>query len=197
MSDSRSFPRSVLGFRSLIAVTMLVLSALGQRASADDYFPFVQITCVPQLRYFAIRSFGIANTPLYFPDSPENRELLERAYGFYTHETLARSPYDCHAPPATNSKTELNAHVEVAGIGCADGLRVTVNGLDVGIVHAEICGQQTEVTTTQIEATVDNNFVTIRRCDLTFPAIYPELGAHDHDAHPVDASCRMWNPLEK
>jgi hypothetical protein len=181
----------------LLALSILTLSALGYSASADDYFPFVQITCVPELRYFAIRSFGIANTPLYFPTNRKERKMLERTHGIYTAEALARTPFDCHASMAMNSTTTLDAHVETAGKGCADGLRVTVNGRDVGIVHAEICGQQSGVTTTQIEATVDNDFVTIRRCDLTFRAIYPELLAHDHDAHSVDASCRMWNPLEK
>jgi hypothetical protein len=195
MRECKLFLPPALVLRSLIALTVLTFSAVGNNAAADDYFPFVQITCVPGLRYFAIRTFGIANTPLYFPTNRNEQEILERTYGIYTADTLARTPFDCHAPKATGSATELNAHVEMAENGCG-GLRVTVNGRDVGVISAEVCGQQTEVTTTLIEATVDQDMVTIRRCDLTLSDVYPELLAHDHNPHATPANCRFWNPLD-
>ena len=168
---------------------------IGQ-AHADDYGSYFQISCVPELQYFAIRSFVIS-----IPPSAYKAKDLDEKYGIYTAERLKANPYVCKVPAEPQSTTPLVARVEAIATAqtslCGSGMvRVTINDHDVGLISAEAC-QGGRTITSQIHASLIGDSLSIRRCDLEFDTPYPELQAMDNKPRPVKANCRAWSPFAK
>jgi hypothetical protein len=196
---------------------------LPHRASADEYWPLFQITCIPDLNYFSIRNFGIANTPSEFiwgypdeKDAVHTREeslahkdqqlrLLETAYGIYTAERLQKQPYEC----LTRAGKEVAGQplkVRVAGKYVAPSAEhcqgagihvahVTINDRDIGSLS--VGNGCPETTETIIQARDEGVGPTIQRCDFVFPSLGFSTDAPDSVPRPVHTTCQEWRPDQK
>jgi hypothetical protein len=101
----------VVAARFLLVGTML--SAPVGLAQADELFGFVQITCAPEIGYFAIRRFEISDLPHGGPFLTDGRhagnaalQALQKKHGIYTSGGLMEHPFECAIPavkPASGS----------------------------------------------------------------------------------------------
>ena len=95
--------------RSCVKFTLLVaMMVCGQSNSvrADELWGFVQITCAPEISYFAVKRFQIYNPPHKGPYLSEGLsagqaqiEALQKKYGIYTSDSLSKHPFECVIPP--------------------------------------------------------------------------------------------------
>jgi hypothetical protein len=91
--------------------TLLLILAIGVAlltggpALSDEPWGFVQITCAPELRYFAIRRFVMMNPPFkgqYLTEGldpgPAVVSALETKYGIFDSKRLKEQPFECAIP---------------------------------------------------------------------------------------------------
>jgi hypothetical protein len=89
-----------------ILLTLVGICVLSDSTRADENWGFVQITCAPEISYFAIRRFQIYNPPNMGPYLSEGLtageaqiEALQKKYGIYDSSSLSKHPYECVIPP--------------------------------------------------------------------------------------------------
>lgn len=196
---------------------------LPHHACADEYWPLFQITCVPDLNYFSIRSFGLANTPSefvrsYYPNEKgasytreellahEDQQLglLETTYGIYTAERLQQHPYECLTRVGREVggqplKVRVDGNYVEPSTGQCRGTgvnaaHVTINGRDIGWLSADPSCPGLSITDTFIQARDEGVGPTIRRCDSIFDL---STGAPDSAPRPVQTTCQEWRPEQK
>jgi hypothetical protein len=90
--------------RILLAAT--TFCALRSGARADEQWGFVQITCAPEISYFAVKRFQIYNPPNMGPYLSEGLsageaqiKTLQKKYGIYSSDSLSKHPFECVIPP--------------------------------------------------------------------------------------------------
>ena len=76
------------------ALTCLNMGAFIKPALADWNWPYAQMTCVPQLGYFALRTGRMWNAEPNLGNSAESSEIAERS-GLYGLDWLLKKPYVC------------------------------------------------------------------------------------------------------
>lgn len=137
----------------LLALTTIVSS---NPARANEFHEFLQISCVPELGYFAIRKIGVWDPPEYGPYLTEGLDPgtqvladLANKYHLYSAEQLAKRPQACQIPalaerqgwhepfPATEVRVVgryNRAHNDKAGLErqMMDYAEVFVRGVNVG-----------------------------------------------------------------
>lgn len=89
---------------AVLFATLLVLTPAAARA--DWPYAFVQVTCAPELHYFAIRRFSVWNLPAHGPyltrglsAGPSAIAEVRRRHGVYDSASLVRRAARCVAPP--------------------------------------------------------------------------------------------------
>ena len=89
-----------------IPSAILILCTLSAGAHSDELFGFVQITCAPEISYFAVKRFQISNLPHMGPFLSEGLRagqpkihILQQKYGIYTSASLSEHAFECVIPP--------------------------------------------------------------------------------------------------
>jgi hypothetical protein len=89
-----------------VLLVLIMLCALPANVRADTNWGFVQITCAPEISYFAVRRFQVYNLPNMGPYLSEGLspgeaqiEALQKKYGIYSSYDLSKHPYECVIPP--------------------------------------------------------------------------------------------------
>ncbi len=89
-----------------VLLALVTLCTLPTGARADTNWGFVQITCAPEISYFAVRRFQVYNLPNMGPYLTEGltageaqTETLRKKYGIYSSYDLSKHPYECVIPP--------------------------------------------------------------------------------------------------
>lgn len=127
--------------RKYFTSAVIVLLASHQAARADEWWTFVQITCLPELQQFSARTYGQYNPPN--PNSPE----LEKKY-IYSAESLSKRPFRCELPQIDNSgkptTVEVQAEYSPPGNGYCQGsgtqvIKVVANGVVIRQVDMAYC----------------------------------------------------------
>jgi hypothetical protein len=98
-------------------------------ATADEIYGFVQITCAPEIGYFAARRFQLINLPhdhpygFPFSRTPEALARLSSLgvrYGIYDSILLQTRPLECDLPvnvsPPTGTQENPIANIRVVGV---------------------------------------------------------------------------------
>src|SRR5678816_650382 len=89
---------------ALIAALAAYATLAGaQHARADSYYEMFQITCAPEINYFAIRSFIVEltwetlfRTNKLMLGSAEADACLREKHGLFSAQSLEREPDECH-----------------------------------------------------------------------------------------------------
>jgi hypothetical protein len=89
IARTKMFSRAVL----LMLLALIALPTLSRPAKADHSDAFVQVTCVPTLDYFSIRTFDIENTPM-MTAGPELEKQIEREGVQYLAD-FVKKPAEC------------------------------------------------------------------------------------------------------
>jgi hypothetical protein len=102
--------------RLLLAAAILLLPVAPARA--DWPFPFVQITCAPELHYVAVRRMIVENAAGYGDlDHPygwaANQKQSEARNGIFTSRSLADHPVTCDMPAKTTAIDEDREPISV------------------------------------------------------------------------------------
>jgi hypothetical protein len=91
--------------RCFLALVMMLFVGVVHPAHADEGWGFVQITCAPELGYFAIRRFFVMDLPHMGPylteglnPGPDVVAALQRNNGIFDSERLQSHPFDCSIP---------------------------------------------------------------------------------------------------
>jgi hypothetical protein len=168
-------------------------------AFADAWYSFVQITCIPETQYFALRTFGQENAPRAVlglgPDIADRARALER-YGVYTPEGLSQRPFTCTMPSPLHGPNQGPALTVVVsgsytppraggmGAGAAtEKVAVTVNGLDTG--EFDLGNWKVELIT----ASGDGVGIVVEKCVVDNGA--PSVVGSDQP-RAVQSECRQW-----
>jgi hypothetical protein len=137
--------------------------AAAQPAHADEPWGFVQITCAPELGYFAIRRFVIMNVPHKGPyltegfvPAPEVVAGVEHKYGIFESNGLQAHPFECviPAPKSDWEATRPGFTVRVVGhldkdsqessyCRIRDHVEVVFNGKSIGFIGLNPCRSYT------------------------------------------------------
>ncbi len=90
------YPSSGQFFLLILAIAL----ALPKIAMADHLDAFVQVTCVPDLRYFAIRTFHIWDTKAVEENAVAAKVRIDiKKEGVFTLTDLANQGFRCVLPP--------------------------------------------------------------------------------------------------
>ena len=166
----------------LITLASVAFAPVSQ-AHADEPWLFAQITCVPELGYFAIRKFGIMNLPQEgpylsggFTAPPSVVGTLQSKYGIFDDEGLSKHPFICTVPHLDAVPGERQAF-EVRVVGhfdkktnneaddyceMVDSAEVIVNGKSVGSLVLNPCENGPSLVS--VEVAHDGVALAVRRC---------------------------------
>jgi hypothetical protein len=196
------FPILRLAYFGLLSVLITA-----GNAKADEWWDLAQITCVPEIGYFAVRTFGQYNSLEGLYQSDGELDLakvseLENRFGIYLPERLAKKPFECSVPVGrdgvlfsarvTVNYTPPQPRGQCMGNGWAE-INVTVNGVDLGTTNMTVCidGWPRRL----VEAKDDGVGVHIQSCEsvLDGTAELRDGRDQDHQDEPVPTTCRWWN----
>ncbi len=134
-----------------------ICSLLPQTVAADELSGFVQMTCAPEIGYFSIRRFQVANLPKngrYLTEGlipgQSAVEALQKKYGVYDSRSLKNHPYECSIPAfkltpgwgageMTGFSIRVSGHLDVNSNATtyqsiADNAEVFLNGKSVALI---------------------------------------------------------------
>jgi hypothetical protein len=118
--------------------------AMFSPARADILWHFVQVTCLPDARQFAVRTFNQYNTP------------LPPGHGIITAEEIKDEPWRCEMPAVGRGpavKIEVKGVTGKPGNGFCQGegleaVEIVVNGARAATVEMTGCGNSRDTMTT-------------------------------------------------
>jgi hypothetical protein len=191
----------------LVCTGFLTILANSCNAEADEWWDLAQITCIPEIGYFAVRTFGQYNSlgGLYQNDGKLDLvkvSELESRFGVYLPERLAKKPFECSVPDARGGVL-FNARVTVdytppqpRGACMGDGwskVNVTVNGVDLGTTNMTACLDG--LPRRLVEVKDDGVGVHIQSCQSVLDNTAELRGGReqDHNDQAVPTTCRWWN----
>lgn len=191
----------------LICAAFFSVFVTGGNAEADEWWDLAQITCIPDIGYFAVRSFGQYNSLLFLYQNDGELDLakvaeLESRFGFYLPERLAKKPFDCAVPNGRggvlfNARVTMNytppqPRGECMGGGWAE-INVTVDGVDLGTTTMTACLNGWPRRLVEVKA--DGVGVHIQSCQSILDGTAELRGdrKQDHQDQPVPTNCRWWN----
>ena len=141
----------------LVVGCLATLLASASGARADEWYPFVQITCVPELGYFAVRQFGIWNIPARGPFMPEGvnvdptvAKTVNRKYGIFQNATLQKEPFTCiipafKSPPGWGDENRPQLVIKVSSRPDYEGSRRSDYAIAAGWVDVSLNGKKLDV----------------------------------------------------
>jgi hypothetical protein len=168
---SRTLTIMIRPMRAVVFVLSVWLgtAAASPAALADPFTTFVQIACVPELRYFSIRRFGLPLSPQYVGDrfqGPASGVIT--AQGIYVEPVLEKAPVECDLAAGAETVRirsvgiykDLNKDTSSSRF-IVDKVEVTANGKLLGDLFQNPFGFQAGIDF--IEVFVDGSMF-VRKC---------------------------------